>query len=40
VIPSWYTEASAVLDLDGRPRPLLPEQQPPEVKVGADGFTR
>jgi hypothetical protein len=36
----WYTEASAVLDLDGRPRPLLPEQQPAEVKVGADGFTR
>ncbi len=40
VIPSWYTEASAVLDLDGRPRPLLPEQQPAEVKVGADGFTQ
>jgi catechol 2,3-dioxygenase-like lactoylglutathione lyase family enzyme len=39
VIPSWYTEASAVLDLDGRPRPLVPEQQPAEVKVGADGFT-
>ena len=40
VIPSWYTEASAVLDLDGRPRPLLPEQQPAEVRVGADGFTQ
>ena len=40
VIPSWYTEASTVLDLDGRPRPLVPEQQPAEVKVGADGFTR
>jgi catechol 2,3-dioxygenase len=40
VIPSWYTEASPVLDLDGRPRPLLPEQQPAEVKVGADGFTQ
>jgi catechol 2,3-dioxygenase len=40
VIPSWYTEASAVLDLDGSPRPLTAEQQPAEVKVGADGFTR
>jgi catechol 2,3-dioxygenase len=40
VIPSWYTEATAVLDLDGRPRPLVPEQQPAEVTVGADGFTR
>jgi len=29
-----------VLDLDGRPRPLVPEQQPAEVKVGADGFTQ
>jgi catechol 2,3-dioxygenase len=40
VIPSWYTEASTVLDLDRRPRPLLPEQQPAEVRVGADGFTQ
>ncbi len=40
VIPSWYTEASAVLDLDGRPRPLVTEQQPAEVRVGADGFTQ
>jgi catechol 2,3-dioxygenase len=40
VIPSWYTEATAVLDLDGRPRPLIPERQPAEVVVGADGFTR
>jgi len=39
VIPSWYTEASAVLDLDGRPRPLLAEKQTAEVRVGADGFT-
>jgi len=39
VIPSWYTEATTVLDLDGRPRPLVPERQPSEVKVGADGFT-
>jgi hypothetical protein len=45
VIPSWYTEASAVLDLDGNPRPLLPQKQTAEmtaaagVRVGADGFT-
>ena len=44
MIPSWYTEASAVLDLDGNPRPLVPQQQPAEmtasgVHVGADGFT-
>ena len=39
VIPSWYTEASAVLDLDGRPRPLRAEKQTAEVTVGADGFT-
>lgn len=44
VVPSWYTEASAVLDLDGRPRPLQPqrqaaERQAAEVRVGADGFT-
>jgi catechol 2,3-dioxygenase len=38
VIPSWYTEATPVLDLDGHRRPLLAERQPPEVKVGADGF--
>jgi len=40
VIPSWYTEASTVLDLDGHPQPLVTEQQPAEVSVGADGFTR
>ena len=45
VVPSWYTEASAVLDLDGQPRPLQAEKQTAEVsafegKVGADGFTR
>jgi 3,4-dihydroxyphenylacetate 2,3-dioxygenase len=40
VVPSWYTEASAVLDLDGSPQPLTAENQPAEVSVGADGFTR
>ena len=40
VIPSWYTEATAVLDLDGLPRPLVTDKQAAEVTVGADGFTR
>jgi catechol 2,3-dioxygenase len=40
VIPSWYTEATAVLDLDGNPRPVLAQRQTAEVTVGADGFTR
>ena len=40
VIPSWYTEASTVLDLDGRPRPMQADKQAAEVIVGADGFTR
>jgi hypothetical protein len=40
VVDSWYAEASPVLDLDGRPRPLVPQQHTAEVTVGADGFTR
>ena len=40
VIPSWYTEATTVLDLDGHPRPVQAEKQPAEVTVGADGFIR
>ena len=39
VIPSWYTEATAVLDLDGKPQPVLAQRQTAEVTVGADGFT-
>jgi 3,4-dihydroxyphenylacetate 2,3-dioxygenase len=41
VVPSWYSEASAVLDLDGKPRPVTEIAQPDEasVRVGADGFT-
>jgi 3,4-dihydroxyphenylacetate 2,3-dioxygenase len=38
VIPSWYEEATAVLDLDGKARPLSELKQVSEVKVGADGF--
>jgi catechol 2,3-dioxygenase len=39
VIPSWYSEASPVLDLDGKPRPVTELAQTAEVRVGADGFT-
>jgi len=39
VIPSWYSDASAVLDLDGAVRPVTDLAQAAEVTVGADGFT-
>jgi catechol 2,3-dioxygenase len=39
VIPSWYSDASPVLDLDGRVRPVVELAQTAEVTVGADGFT-
>ena len=39
VIPSWYSDASAVLDLDGKVRPVTELAQAAEVSVGADGFT-
>ena len=39
VIPSWYSEASLVLDLDGTPQPVRELAQTAEVTVGADGFT-
>lgn len=38
VIPSWYTEATPVLDLDGNVRPVHAIEQAAEVTVGADGF--
>jgi catechol 2,3-dioxygenase len=38
VIPSWYAEATPVLDLDGKTRPAREIQQVEEVSVGADGF--
>ena len=38
VVPSWYAEASTVLDLDGRPRPVSDQHQILEYSVGADGF--
>ncbi|SDT30729.1 3,4-dihydroxyphenylacetate 2,3-dioxygenase [Microlunatus soli] len=41
VVPSWYTEASPVLDLDGNPQPVVDRDEPSEmaVTVGADGFS-
>jgi len=41
VVPSWYTEASPVLDLDGNPQPLhaRTDAREMEVTVGADGFS-
>lgn len=38
VVPSWYTEAMPVLDLDGTVCPVREILQVSEVKVGADGF--
>ena len=38
VVPSWYAEASTVLDLDGLPRPVSDQHQILEYSVGADGF--
>ena len=38
VVPSWYAEASTVLDLDGRARPVTDQHQVLEYAVGADGF--
>ena len=41
VVPSWYTEASIVLDLDGNPVPVRKREQASEmaVTIGADGFS-
>ncbi|MCY7405498.1 MAG: 3,4-dihydroxyphenylacetate 2,3-dioxygenase [Cryobacterium sp.] len=41
VVPSWYTEASLVLDLDGTPQPVIERTESSEmaVTVGADGFS-
>ena len=40
-MPSWYTEASRVLSLDGAPQPLQrrTEAREMDVTVGADGFS-
>ncbi|WP_103354261.1 3,4-dihydroxyphenylacetate 2,3-dioxygenase [Amycolatopsis sp. CA-128772] len=41
VVPSWYTDASVVLDLDGSVQPVLERAEPREadVTIGADGFS-
>ncbi|WP_261624302.1 3,4-dihydroxyphenylacetate 2,3-dioxygenase [Nesterenkonia marinintestina] len=41
VVPSWYTEASTVLDLDGNPVPTVErtDDSEMEVTIGADGFS-
>ncbi len=41
VVPSWYTEASLVLDLDGNPKEVVERSDAREmdVTVGADGFS-
>lgn len=41
VVPSWYTEASTVLDLDGNPVQAVARTHTSEmaVTVGADGFS-
>ena len=41
VVPSWYTEASLVLDLDGNPQPVIARTDTSEmaVTIGADGFS-
>lgn len=41
MVPSWYTDASLVLDLDGNPQPVLTRTDDSEmaVTIGADGFS-
>ena len=41
VVPSWYTDASVVLDLDGVAQPVVARAEPREadVTIGADGFS-
>lgn len=41
VVPSWYTDASLVLDLDGNPQEVVKRADPSELEatIGADGFS-
>jgi len=41
VVPSWYTDASLVLDLEGKPQPVIKRADPSEMAqtIGADGFS-
>ena len=39
VVPSWYAEATDVLDLDGKVVPVRTvDESKSEARVGADGF--
>lgn len=41
VVPSWYTDGSLVLDLDGNPVPVVERTDASELEqtIGADGFS-
>ena len=41
VVPSWYRDGSLVLDLDGKPQPVVERTESSEmaVTIGADGFS-
>ena len=41
VVPSWYTDASTVLDLDGNPVEIVErtDEKEMDVTIGADGFS-
>ncbi|MDO5697576.1 MAG: 3,4-dihydroxyphenylacetate 2,3-dioxygenase [Dermatophilus congolensis] len=41
VVTSWYAEATPVLDLDGKPQPIVAREEKSEVAatIGADGFS-
>jgi catechol 2,3-dioxygenase len=41
VVPSWYKDASLVLDLDGNPKPVVSRDDKSELEetIGADGFS-
>ena len=41
VVPSWYTDASLVLDLDGNPQDVVErtDESEMDVTIGADGFS-
>lgn len=41
VVPSWYTDASLVLDLDGNPQEVVErtDESEMDVTIGADGFS-
>lgn len=38
IVPTWYQGSVGMLDLDGKPIPVLAQQERAEVTVGADGL--